>query len=1092
MAEHETVSPENELEDDHTATCSQQSFFDEDDFQTCQVVKDLAQKETQAVNLLRVLTLGLLVGTGVLVSTCTFLHIRRQERQNFELHFGYSAAQVIEGFHTFVEHTMSGTAGLSNQITSFALDTGAQFPCVTLPNFEMIASDIKAQSGSHMVHYAPIVTDETRPKWEEFALENRGQTLEALAKDNEYRSQQDAEFGSVVPVMNSSRRAQAAKLPPKPDQPLVTVLSDGYHPHIPAGGASKIRRDQPEGAGPFAPLWQASPLHSGSMHVLNNDLGTAGLVVPGILDIVATQKKAVINFAALAPAPYRPANEMMLRSSQYRHRVADLIDDLHTWLVYPVFDTFDEKSRSVVGIIVTDVYWKILLSNLLPSHMRGIDCVVSNSFGQEFTYRLNGGVPILLGMGDHHDKNYDEMAVSTDVGIFLEERASPETRGFGAVPLSNSTSYRIRVYPSRENESAYLTHEPHLYTIIASLIFSFASIVFLTYSCVVDRRQNVMTSKVVKKSERMAKLEQNINEFFSHEIRNPLASAITATSFLDAALQEPNPTPESQRLAREDIEAVKSSLNFINDFMRSMLDIYRAAAGRITVDKAPTDVKTDILEPVATIMRHRGVDYDVLVECPDNLIVMTDRIRLTQIVLNLSRNAAKFVEVGYIKLRAGVDPRTSHVTLYCEDTGPGVSKEKRSRLFSRYQVSLDSLSQGTGIGLNLSKQLCKILGGNLSLDETYHSSFLERPGARFVIDMETPPLDVEVAFPLSSETCEMEVDEGAPSMTLGCEDETIGPGPLFKVDASSDSTQPSQPQPLFKTNCLSDSNPASQQLRPLFKTSSEPDSNPASQPQPLFNPSSEPDPNQTSQTQPLLNIKSDGSVSNAASKPQPLFKVDSGSDSNPASLPSSQSHPLFLKKPSSELDPNQSSQPQQPFKINSGGSESNATTDNSSNQKQTPRPLDAPKANQEELPEGLSILFVDDDPMIRKLTVRALKRVAPASWTTHEASSGEMALEMCHNNDQEYSIIFLDQYMASVTKSLLGTETAQTMRIKGVRSKLIGLSANELRDNFLMAGADEFILKPMPCNPSKLKPLLNGILDLPCSRESVSAKVQSP
>ncbi|CAB9531830.1 Histidine kinase (Partial), partial [Seminavis robusta] len=279
---------------------------------------------------------------------------------------------------------------------------------------------------------------------------------------------------------------------------------------------------------------------------------------------------------------------------------------------------------------------------------------------------------------------------------------------------------------------------------------------------------------------------------------------------------------------------------------------------------------------------------------------------------------------------------------------------------------------------------------------------------------------------------------------------------------------------------------------------------------PLFNPSSEPDPNQTSQTQPLFNIKSGGSVSNAASKPQPLFKVDSGpgsnaaskpqplfkvdsgSDSNPASLPSSQSHPLFLKKPSSELDPNQSSQPQQPFKINSGGSESNATTENSSNQKQTPRPLDAPKANQEELPEGLSILFVDDDPMIRKLTVRALKRVAPASWTTHEASSGEMALEMCHNNDQEYSIIFLDQYMASVTKSLLGTETAQTMRIKGVRSKLIGLSANELRDNFLMAGADEFILKPMPCNPSKLKPLLNGILDLPCSRESVSAKVQSP
>ena len=49
--------------------------------------------------------------------------------------------------------------------------------------------------------------------------------------------------------------------------------------------------------------------------------------------------------------------------------------------------------------------------------------------------------------------------------------------------------------------------------------------------------------------------------------------------------------------------------------------------------------------------------------------------------------------------------------------------------------------------------------------------------------------------------------------------------------------------------------------------------------------------------------------------------------------------------------------------------------------------------------------------------------------------------------------------MASVEKQLLGTETAQSMRMKGLKSKICGLSANDLRDAFINAGADDFILK---------------------------------
>ena len=70
-----------------------------------------------------------------------------------------------------------------------------------------------------------------------------------------------------------------------------------------------------------------------------------------------------------------------------------------------------------------------------------------------------------------------------------------------------------------------------------------------------------------------------------------------------------------------------------------------------------------------------------------------------------------------------------------EDSGPGIPLEKRSQLFERFQESLDELKQGTGIGLNLSASLVRLMEGTLFLDESYRSDVQGCPGARFVIDL---------------------------------------------------------------------------------------------------------------------------------------------------------------------------------------------------------------------------------------------------------------------------------------------------------------------------------------------------------------------
>jgi len=136
----------------------------------------------------------------------------------------------------------------------------------------------------------------------------------------------------------------------------------------------------------------------------------------------------------------------------------------------------------------------------------------------------------------------------------------------------------------------------------------------------------------------------------------------------------------------------------------------------------------------------------------------------------------------------------------------------------------------------------------------------------------------------------------------------------------------------------------------------------------------------------------------------------------------------------------------------------------------------------ETLPNKLSVLFVDDDMILRKLFVRSVKKVV-STWIVKEAASGEAALKMCENHD--FDLIFMDQYMSSVEKQLLGTETTRILRSKGVESRICGLSANDVEQIFYHAGADSFLIKPLPCKKPELEAELKRLLAAPRHGEGV-------
>eukprot|EP00977_Amphora_coffeiformis_P011150 scaffold2661_cov166-Amphora_coffeaeformis.AAC.4 len=245
---------------------------------------------------------------------------------------------------------------------------------------------------------------------------------------------------------------------------------------------------------------------------------------------------------------------------------------------------------------------------------------------------------------------------------------------------------------------------------------------------------------LVQSAENTAVAQRELNDFIAHEVRNPLSAAISACCFVNSQVKGEEPPGDTKiwNEVKEDVGIIGSSLQFINDLLRDMLDMNRASSNQLKIDKSHVDILKDVLEPVAAMLYARGGNFEVQVECPRNLVVESDRLRLKQIVMNLGRNAAKFVTQGFIRLKANVE--NGHVRILVEDSGPGIPDEKKETLFAKYQDSLDSLNQGTGIGLSLSSKLVGLLGGEIWLSSDYQSGLDHCPGASFVIDLKVEPI----------------------------------------------------------------------------------------------------------------------------------------------------------------------------------------------------------------------------------------------------------------------------------------------------------------------------------------------------------------
>jgi signal transduction histidine kinase len=204
----------------------------------------------------------------------------------------------------------------------------------------------------------------------------------------------------------------------------------------------------------------------------------------------------------------------------------------------------------------------------------------------------------------------------------------------------------------------------------------------------------------------------------SHELRTPLNAIIGYTELLQEEAQD-----LGQDALIPDLEKVNTAARHLLSLINDILDLSKIEAGRLELVLEEIDVAALILDVEAVVQPLVARNGNTLqVDCPSDVGTLhTDLTKVRQSLLNLLSNAAKFTEQGTITLavtrRAAEDG--AWLAFSVTDTGIGMTEEQMGRSFEPFrqaEATTQAKYGGTGLGLALSREYCRLMGGDITVE----------------------------------------------------------------------------------------------------------------------------------------------------------------------------------------------------------------------------------------------------------------------------------------------------------------------------------------------------------------------------------------
>ncbi len=224
---------------------------------------------------------------------------------------------------------------------------------------------------------------------------------------------------------------------------------------------------------------------------------------------------------------------------------------------------------------------------------------------------------------------------------------------------------------------------------------------------------NTELKAALQKAEESDRLKSAFLANMSHEIRTPM-NGILGFSHL---LKEPMTSLQEQKKYVQIIEkSGERMLNIIND----LINISKIEAGQMEMVREQTDVQ-EVIEELYVFFKPEAERKNLTLKYssalqPSGSLIVTDKEKLTAMLINLIKNALKFTQKG--KVEFGVQPSGGFLEFYVCDTGIGISKSRQEAIFERFIQENARVAQkyeGAGLGLAITKAYAEMLGGDISV-----------------------------------------------------------------------------------------------------------------------------------------------------------------------------------------------------------------------------------------------------------------------------------------------------------------------------------------------------------------------------------------